>query len=405
MPIHFLLAATVSLAVGLIGALWEVPQATVFFYQPGVLAMVHTFTLGWISAAIIGVMYAYVPALTHRQVPYPRLGMWQLATFVIGASGMVSHFALGSWSGVWSAAIVVIVSVALFAINMIGCLWPKVGRGVTETGLFGALCFLIAAAVAGFLLALDKSVGFLAGDVITNLAAHAHIAAVGWVTLAICAMSYRLLPAFLLPTEPIPRAALWQFYLLAAGVAGLAADLLAGWRGAVWWSAIIVLALLSYIASVARTMRTKRNEIGWPERHALSGVAWMAAAAGLGIVLADGGTQSEMGARLAAAYGVIGLVGFFGNFIIGMSWRLYPGFVARARNAKRWRAITLGELAVRGPRWFVFSAFNLGIAVLVAGLIAGSAAIAEAGTVVMAAGGLTYCAGTLRTLSYAYRRG
>jgi len=405
LPVHFFVVASVSLAAGLVGALWEIPRAVVFFYQPGVIALVHTFTLGWITAAIMGVMYAYVPALTHRAVRYPRLGVWQIATYIIGASGMVSHFALGSWSGVWSAAIVLIVSIGLFAINMIGCLWQHVGRGVTETSLFAALCFLIVAAVLGFLLALDKSVGFLSGDVITNLAAHAHLAAIGWVALAICAMSYRLLPAFLLPQEPIPRAVLWQLHLLAIGVAGFATDLLLGWRGVVWWSAIIAVALLSYVASVARTMRTRRNEIGWPERHALGGVLWMIAAITLGVALAGGGAQSETGSRLVSAYGAAGLMGFFGNFIIGMSYRLYPGFVARARNAKKRRAMTVAELAVRGPRWFVFGAYNLGIATLAAGLIAGSAVVAEAGTAIMAAGGLTYCAGTLRTLSWAYRRG
>ena len=405
LPVHFFVAAIVSLAAGLIGALWEIPQATVFFYQPGVLALVHTFTLGWISAAIMGVMYAYVPALTHRQVRYPRLGIWQFATFVVGASGMVSHFALGSWAGVWSSAIVAIVSIALFAINMMGCLWANVGGGITESGLFGALCFLIAAAVLGFALALDKSVGFLSGDVITNLAAHAHLAAIGWVTLAICAMSYRLLPAFLLPKRPISRAALWQFYLIAIGGGGLATDLLLGWRGAVWWSAIIAIALLSYLATVAKTMRTRRNEVGWAERHALGGVFWMLAAVALGVVIAGGGAQSEAGARLASAYGAAGLMGFFGNFIIGMSYRLFPGFVARARKAGDWRAMTVAELAIRGPRWFVFGAYNVGIAAVAAGLLAGSAAIAEAGAAVMAAGGLIYCGGALRTLGYAYRRG
>jgi len=63
----------------------------------------------------------------------------------------------------------------------------------------------------------------------------------------------------------------------------------------------------------------------------------------------------------------------------------------------------VAELAVRGPQAFVFGAFNVGIAALAAGLLAESVMTAEAGAAVMAAGGLTYCAGTLRTLSYAYR--
>jgi hypothetical protein len=144
--------------------------------------------------------------------------------------------------------------------------------------------------------------------------------------------------------------------------------------------------------------------IDWAARHALAGVVWMLAASGLGIALAWVGASSEGGARMASVYGLIGLMGFFSNFIIGMSYHLFPGFVARARTAFRWRVMTVADLDFKGPRGIVFVAFNAGIATLALGLLAANVILAETGTLSMAAGGLVYAAGTLWTLSYAYRR-
>ena len=134
LPIHFFTTAVISFACGVVAAPFLVGQIVDFFYQPPILALVHTFTLGWITASIMGVMYRYVPALTRHPIAYPRVAMWQLALFIIGTIGIVSHFANGIWVGTWFSAGILIVSVAMFAANMIPCLYPHLGRGVAETG-------------------------------------------------------------------------------------------------------------------------------------------------------------------------------------------------------------------------------------------------------------------------------
>ena len=194
----------------------------------------HTFTLGWITASIMGVMYRYVPALTRHPISYPRLAMWQFALFVIGTIGIISHFANGIWAGTWFSAGILIVSIAMFAVNMIPCLYPKLGHGVAETGLFLSTCFLFVAASIGFTLSLDKTYNFLGGDVLTNLASHVHFAAIGWVALTICAVSYRMLPAFLLPTIHLPRSTTWQLWALAMATIALGVTLLIGAPGAIF---------------------------------------------------------------------------------------------------------------------------------------------------------------------------
>jgi hypothetical protein len=404
LPIDFFVIAVIAFAGGVTAAPWLVDSVIGFFYGAGILALVHVFTLGWITTAIMGVMYRYVPALTRRPLPFPRLAIVQLILFLIGASGMVAHFAIGNWAGTWSAAIVVVISVLLFAVNMFACLGPQVGRGVAETGMFIAITFLLVAAGLGLTLALDKTFYFLGGRVLTNLAGHAQLAAVGWVTLAICSVSYRMIPAFLLPRIQLPRSALWQIYALAGGIVGLALTLIFGLGGLTFWSAEVTLSLVMYLVIMARLVSTRRMPLDWTARHAMAGCAWLMIAAALGIALSRIGAQSETGNRLVAAYGALGLLGFMSNFIMGMSYHLFAGFVTRVRTAAGWPAVTAADLSLPRPRLFVFLSFNTGMAALAAGFFTDMRIPALAGTIVIAVGGLVYSATMLWTLSYAYRR-
>jgi hypothetical protein len=402
-PIHFFAVAVVFFAVGVGAMPFVIAEVAGFFYQMTPLALVHTFTLGWITAAIMGVMYRYVPALTHHPVPYPRMALAQLALYVIGVSGMIAHFAIGIWLGLWLAAIVVVISVLMFAAEIIPCLWAQVGRGVAETGMFLGVCFLVLAAAIGLTLGLDKTYDFLGGSVLTNLSSHVHFAALGWVTLTICAVSYRMLPAFLLPKLKLPAAAIWQLYGLTIGIVGLGVTLLIGVAGATLWSVVIAASLLAYIFTIAKLMRTRRMPLDWTPRHAICGILWLVMAIAMGIALTFTGAGGEYGSRIASAYGVTGLLGWISNFIIGMSYQLFPGFVARARVGAGWPPVTIAELSIPRSRPFVFIAYNLGVAMVAGGLLAGSIDLAVAGSASIAAGGIVYAAVTLWTLSFAYR--
>jgi hypothetical protein len=405
LPINFFILAVLFFAAGTI-ALVPISRGVVagYFYGPWPLALVHTFTLGWITATVMGVMYRYAPALTHGQIPFPRLAIAQFVLFLIASTGMVTHFALGVWFGTWLAAGVMLLSLVLFALNIMPLLWTQVGRGVAETGMFGAICFLLASGTLGTLLAMDKDYGFMGGGLLTNLGAHVALAAVGWVTLAICAVSYRMLPAFILPTIALPRTAIYQLYALAAGVLGLAATLLASMRGGGAWFALMVVSLLAYLATIARLMRARRLPLDWTARHALAGFVWLIAGAAAGGALLLAGAGSLIGSRIAAAFGAAALLGFFSNLIIGMSYHLFAGFVVRARTAAGWAAATADSLVYTRQRLPVFAAFNVGVAILVAGFLTGARAPVDSGAALVATGGVIFALAALRTLSFAYRR-
>jgi hypothetical protein len=395
--------AVISFGAGAAILPFVVGRISEFFYQAIPLAAVHIFTLGWITAAIMGVMYRYAPALTRTPIRWPRVAWAQLALFALGASGMVTHFAIGIWFGLWLAAIAVVISILMFALNILPCVGAQFGRGVAETGMFLSICFLISAGALGTLLGMDKTFDFLGGSLLTNLSAHVHLAAVGWVTLSICAVSYRMLPAFLLPTVQFPREASWQIYTLSAAVVGLVAALLLRSILVPVFAILIAGAIAWYVAIVARMMRTARMPLDWTPRHAIAGLVSMVLAVTLGIALSFEGGDTVLGARLAPAYGVIGLLGFFSNFIIGMSYQLFAGFVTRARTSEGWPPVTIAEISVPRSRPVVFIAFNAGILLLASGFLIDAVLLAQIGASMIAAAGLAYSATTLWTLSFAFR--
>jgi len=403
LPIHFFVISVLWFTYGSILLPSMAPRAVHFFYQPGVLSLVHVFALGFITSAIMGVMYRYVPALIRRSVAYPRLALFQFALYVIGVAGMVSHFALGSWTGLWWSAALVLASVILFAVNLVPLLWVGLGRGVAETGMLAAIGFLVLAASLGLLMGIEEARGFVLGNLVTSLECHVTFAAIGWVTLTICAASHRFIPAFILPERPLPRIALWQVVALAVATLGLGTSLLMGWPGISGWSLAAAGALIAYAVIVATLVGSRRIAIDWSLGHALAGVLWLIVAIVLGQAVTWLGGWSVEGTPFASALTTAVLLGWAGNFIIGMSYRLFPGFVARVRAALRFPALTIAELSVSWPRPFILLGFNAGVTAIVAAFMLRAARLAAVGGWLVLGAVVLYAAIISWTLSFAYR--
>jgi hypothetical protein len=236
------------------------------------------------------------------------------------------------------------------------------------------------------------------------LGAHVVFAAIGWVTLTMCAASYRFIPAFLLPTVKLPSAALWQIGVLAISVAGLGLTLLFGVGGAVLWAAAVALSLIAYLLVLHRLIHSRRMKIDWGLRHAQTGAAWLVVAIVLGAAVAWRSGWSEDGAHLTGALGAAGLLGWMINFIIGMSYQLFPGFVSRVRSALGWPAVTIAELSVPRMHPFVFVLYNCGTGLVVIAFLVASSDLALWGSILLAGGTSLYACTTIWGLSFAYRK-
>src|SRR5690349_15544025 len=108
LPLLYLGAAHVALALAfLFAGCW--PQAVAgFFYHAWLIGLVHLVTLGWITFSILGAAYLVLPVALRADMPARRLDYWAYACALVGLVGMVGHFWIREYGGMaWSAGTIV----------------------------------------------------------------------------------------------------------------------------------------------------------------------------------------------------------------------------------------------------------------------------------------------------------
>ncbi len=303
-----------------------------YFYQPRVLAVVHSLTLGWTSLTIMGVLYQFIPALTKRRVAWSGGAMFQVALYLAGVTGMVVSFWVGRLGGTALSATLVAAAILLFAAQIVPPLLGARRADATAVGVLCAVLFYATTALLGLTYAWDKVFGFLGGSVLSNIAGHAQFGLAGWVTLTICAVSYRVVTAFLLPTTPSPAAARWQVLALAGVVPILGIALLARSRWAAAPALAGVACLVWYAAILFRIAQTRRMQIDWAMRHVVAAMIHLFAGLLCGLLLFAVDPHSSLGSRLATTYGLLVLVGWISNYIVGIGNRMAPPLMGLGRD-------------------------------------------------------------------------
>ena len=245
------------------------------------------------------------------------------AGFAIGVLGMVSHFWMDLPAGMAWAAGLVACTMSYVAIRVLSCL---VGAPVPlEARLPVALAFVnvIAAAGLGVVVAVNKVSPILTVSHLHAVFAHAHLAALGWGTMMVVGAGYRILP-MILPAA-MPRGP-WAYagpVLLEGGVAGLLWAFFNGGRGLALFAMLAVAGIAAFLSRVLWMLRHRRpaptelRRPDWSVAHAIQALFCLAAACGLGLYLAFS-ERSETTLALALAYGVLGLVGFLSQIVVGV---------------------------------------------------------------------------------------
>jgi hypothetical protein len=232
------------------------------------------------------------------------------------------------------------------------------------------------AATAGVLIAFDETFHFLPGFVIANVFAHAHLAAVGWATMMVVGVGYRMLPMVLPSRMPAGPSVTVSALLMEVGVLALFGTLAA--QSA--WSLAAGLTIAAGLAIVARDVvwmlrspaprPAGAPRVDFAVLHAAAAGCWLlvAVVAGLSLLALP---MSPLTLRLAAAYGCAGLLGFLAQMVIAMEARIVPmltWYWAYARSD--FRIVPTPPLRMREPalQAIVFAAWTIGVPALAGGL-------------------------------------
>jgi hypothetical protein len=147
---------------------------------------------------------------------------------VVRRSGpAASHFWINTYDGMlWSAGL------AAAAVAWVGWrAWAGLPGSAAPgpVALHVRLAFFnfLAAAAAGILLGVNRTRGFVTVSPLALLFGHIHLAAVGWATMMVVGLAYRLIPMMLPAAIPTGRALAVSAILIEAGLAVLFVTLLA----------------------------------------------------------------------------------------------------------------------------------------------------------------------------------
>jgi hypothetical protein len=235
---------------------------------------------------------------------------------------------------------------------------------------------VLVAASMGVLLGFDKAFHFLPGFVMSNVFAHAHMAAIGWATMMVVGVGYRLIP-MILPARPPDTPSLYiSAVLLETGVLGLFASLLLQSDWSRLFGILIVGGLSAFAVHIGVMIRTPRPKppgaprVDFAVLHAAAAGLSLMAAAIIGMTLLFS-APSEWRLRAAAAYGVLGLVGFLAQMVVGMEARLLPMFAwyhAYARSGFKVPPPSPFAMRDRYLQTIVFVAWTVAVPAIAAGL-------------------------------------
>jgi hypothetical protein len=393
-------------ALGLI--VWIPDWLTQFFYDPRTIAIVHLVTLGWISSSILGALYIVSPTALRTPLPATPGDYGACIFMIVGTAGMVAHLALSRYEGMTGSAVLVWLAMTHVGARLIRALRAAAVPRAVKLHIVLAFVNVLAAGAMGLLLGFDKIRPFISGNVLSNVYAHAHLAAIGWAGMMIMGAGYRLFPMVLPAEMPKGRRLYASALLLEVGLLGLVPGLMLQRRWVAPFGLLIAAAFCAFLLEVRR-MRSHRRppashlprpDYGTLQSQLALGYLILSIVMGGVLILAP---ESEMTFRLAPVYGFVGLVGFVSQMVVGMEARILPMF-SSLHTLVTSGGLTLlqNEILNRRLQAVSFTFWTTGVPVVAGGLWLHSPDVVRLGAALLLLGHLLGSIAALRWLRGAF---
>lgn len=389
---HFAAALT-WLVVGSLGLVVVAPMlARGAFFLPHVIAVTHCFTLGWIATSIFGALYQIYPVALGVEARSVRVGH---ATFVVLQLGILTLVA-GAW---WWRPVLLATGWVLLFCAVGGVSWNLLPARRRATRGHRLAAYVVAAhsglGLAMFVIVarIGMELGWWRVDRMAILAAHVHLAVVGFATLMIVGIGARLLPMFFLASEAPETPLRWIGPLLGTGVLAYAAGRLAGLGHVAGAGAgLMTVGVALYVGLVVAYVRRGRRRAPDPALALLLvAVVYLTLATVLGDYLL---VRDRFLGRLDVAYAILGVIGWVSLFVMGVYHKIIPFLTWLDRFGARagvGNVPSVADLVRRDLAWFCGGALAIGTATLAVGVAIGHATAARAGAVFLTCGAAAAC--------------
>jgi hypothetical protein len=395
---HFLAALLwlVAAAAGLVIVAPDLAAGNIF--APRALAATHALTLGVLTTMIFGALYQFFPnalGVGARSIPVAHRTFWTLQAGVLTLT-------IGFW---WWIPALLLAGWLLLFLAVGGLAWNLLPqrRKATQGRIVGLYVsaghMMLGLAMALAFARIGEPLGWWTVSRTGMIAAHYHLAALGFVTLTIVGVGSRMVPMFLF-AQQAPQ---WPVRVIGPMAA---AGLLVQATGLIWslsWAtvaggllvaaagALIVLQMALWLHHRAR----KAPDHATIHLAVATGFLLAAIVAGLLLLFATG----RFNPRAWTAYGLIGMLGWMTIFTLGIAYRIVPflswlhlfGGMGRGAHAR-----PAHLLVHRGLAWVTLLSFTFGTLSCALGVLRGQAFAATTGAILILLGALGVAGQLLR---------
>lgn len=339
-----------------------------YFRNPLTLMATHLATLGWVTMMIMGAGYQLVPVVLEVRLFSERTAAVGYYFFTGGLVLLLAGFGTSQTALLVIGGILVVLGAYIFIYNLAETLASAGRLNWSATYLAAALAYFFVTVTLGLLLAINLQTGFLPTAALRVIAAHAVAGGMGWFTMAIIGVGYKLLPMFAL-VHPIPvlREKL-IFWLANLGIVGTGLSALGGAGTVVLPVFVVILAaaVLLFGMDVQRIVKKRqRSRLDLTMRFSLAAVVYLVVlAVVLGLVV--GARLPLPGGPVAGTMGIalLVLLGWVSTMIIGQALKIVPFLVWLTRYSDKIgkeKVPLLREMLNERLGEWTFWVYNLGV--------------------------------------------
>jgi energy-converting hydrogenase Eha subunit A len=352
------------------------PESFVAINEPRLLASVHAVAIGWLTTTIMGATYQLIPAVLGGRLLSHRLAPVHLTLHTLALALFVSGLYRWNLGLTLVAGLSLALALSLYVVNAGTGLIRATRSGPVRSYLATSLAFLTATVALGLLWVLSLRYGWMPVT-LGRVAAHAHLALLGWIGLTVMGASYQLVPMF-----SIARGSSTRIPLLALGTTAGALVLFAlamvtdpSREFRLLLAGTLAIGPSLWLWDMTRLFsRRARRRLDIHGRASVASWVALGATAALGIMAAAGTPllSDSQPARWPLAYGAAAMVGWAGASVVGNSFKIVPFVVwlhRHQRNVGRGYVPLVGDLSIHWIEHAVLGA-ALGAAIL---LVAGAA--------------------------------
>ncbi len=300
------------------------------YFQPHLLAIVHTAALGWGTMVIFGASYQLLPVICEKELYSTSIALLSYFFLASGATFLILSFWFFRTGMIMIGGGSLILIAALFYLLNA---WKTAGSckkySVQRCFIISSAIWLVVTACLGLVLAVNLRYPFITGSHLEILKLHAHAGLAGWFLQLIAGVSTKLVPMFLLGKSEKDKLLRWAFLLQNTG---LIAFILDGYFNGITWRVFLyegmvvagVMAWLAYLTDVYRNRVKKKIDF----QMKYVGISILALLISFLLIPA---IYYGADHHWAIVYGVFVFLGWISAILLGMTFKTLPFIVWNER--------------------------------------------------------------------------